>query len=97
MYKFASYLYRTLLVLFSLSLVFWPVPMFMLQGDASERYVDFLFGTTGSTDRSRFAALPFVWMFMSLPLGLVLTPIGLVLQEIVEFVYNYFKERMRKK
>jgi hypothetical protein len=45
----------------------------------AEKYMDFLFGMSGSHDPSRFAALPFVYMFVSLPFGVAFGSISEVI------------------
>jgi hypothetical protein len=89
MYKAIFYIYVAALILISIFLVAWPFPaFFLLDKEAGEAYLDFLFGQTGSQDGSRFAALPFVWGFFSAPLGIVLTPIGIALWYFCETIIN---------
>jgi hypothetical protein len=90
--KTLYWIFRLLVVLVPLFLVFWPIPIFILSKDNAERYLDILFQTQNSNDLSRFAALPFVWAFLSLPLAFISLGLGLSLWYAIEVFVNRPKQ-----
>lgn len=77
--NYLYYILRTVTLLITIVCVFWPGPLFLLSDKMAEKYMDFLFGMSGSHDPSRFAALPFVYMFVSLPFGVAFGSISEVI------------------
>jgi hypothetical protein len=90
--KTLYYIFRLLVVLIPLFLVFWPAPIFILSKDNAERYLEILFQMQNSDDPSRFAALPFVWAFLSLPLAFLSLGLGLSLWYAIEIFANRPKQ-----
>lgn len=63
-----------------LVLVGWPLPAFIF--DDGNAYFDWLFQNE-TDDPSRFAALPFVWAFLSLPVGLLMLLASLIMGAVI--------------
>ncbi|NBU33547.1 hypothetical protein EBS40_02870 [bacterium] len=90
--KTLYWIFRLLVVLVPLFLVVWPIPIFILPKDNVERYLEILFQMQNTSDPSRFAAIPFVWAFLSLPLAFLSLGLGLSLWYAIEVFINRPKQ-----
>ena len=90
--KTLYWIFRLLVVLVPLFLIFWPAPIFILPQNKAELYLDILFQIQNSNDPSRFAAIPFVWAFLSLPLAFLILGLGLSLWYAIEIFINRPKQ-----
>lgn len=59
--------------------ILWPLPFFVLPSKYSNVYLELLFGIDMLKDPSGGSALPFFWMFITLPLGFTLIVVALAL------------------
>lgn len=68
-----------------ISLILWPVPMFIVP---MKSYLNFLFSIDLNKDPSAGSGLPFIWAFVSLPIGLILIVFGIsVFYLIKKFIF----------
>lgn len=86
--KTLYWIFRLLIVALPCFLIFWPVPCFILSKEYVARYLDILFQNQNLDDPSRFAALPFVWAFLSLPIGILLFVLGFSVWYLIEINFN---------
>lgn len=70
-------------VLISLFLLTWIFPAVLLPQKYAELYIDTLLGMRGNVDPSRFAAIPFVYLFLSVPAGFLILLVSEVIWYIV--------------
>ena len=66
----------------SFCLIFWPVPIFLLPNP--NRYINFIFNLDLTKDPSGAGALPFFWAFFTLPLGLVIAILTIVIYIVIK-------------
>ncbi len=78
----AYWIFRASTPLISLFLILWIFPLFLLPENIGIAYIDWLLGMQGSNDPSRFAAIPFVYFFISLPAGVILLLITEILWRV---------------
>lgn len=90
-YTFCSFIFA--LAVISVLLAAWPLPALMMSEENSRLYFDWIFGNGGSQDPSRFAALPFVWIFLTLPGAAAV----LVACLIMYAAYRYLDNHLEKK
>lgn len=86
---YAYWTARVTTLVISLFLLLWILPAAMMPEKAGEAYLDYLLNMRGSTDPSRFAAIPFVYLFISLPVGVIF----LVLTEIFWLCINQLMKK----
>lgn len=90
--KTLYWIFKLLIVALPCFLIFWPVPCLILSKEYATRYIDILFQNQNLNDPSRFAALPFVWAFISLPLSIILLLLGFSLWYAIEVYINRPKQ-----
>ena len=67
----AYWVLRISTLLISLFMILWIFPLFLMPEEIGKTYLDWLFGMRGSQDPSRFAAIHFVYLLISLPIGVI--------------------------
>lgn len=86
-------LFRLSIVVIPLFLILWPFPPFFLGKEYGEYYIDVLFQNQNRNDPSRFAAIPFVWAFISVPIAFVYFLIGIIAWQGIEYYINQPKNQ----
>lgn len=57
--------------------ILWPLPGFLLPEEQGERYFQIIWNLP-KDDKSAGAALPFLWFFFTLPIGVLLIVMSLI-------------------
>lgn len=57
--------------------ILWPLPGFLLPEEQGERYFRIIWNLP-KNDKSAGAALPFLWFFITLPIGILMTIISII-------------------
>ncbi len=66
--------------------IMWPLPGFLLREDLGEAYFRFIWQLP-KNDKSAGAALPFVWLFFTAPLGLFLFGVAAALYAVFDWLF----------